>query len=139
MEKNKSIISNFNSKTDLPLIKDAPDIWGGGTMLIPNPKEVMKIMDSVKYGTVITLDDIREKLSKKYKTTITCPMTTGIFVSLVSKASNNGEVDVPYWRTLKKNYELNSKFPGGLECHVKQLKAEGHIIIQKGKKYFLDR
>ena len=70
MEKNKSIISKLNSKTDLPLIKDAPDIWGGGTMLIPNPIEVMKIMDSVKYGTVITLDDIREKLSKKYKTTI---------------------------------------------------------------------
>jgi alkylated DNA nucleotide flippase Atl1 len=45
--------------------------------------------------------------------------------------------ETPYWRTLKKDGELNEKYPDGIEGQKALLEAEGHTIIQKGKKYFV--
>ena len=39
-----------------------------------------------------------------------------------------------YWRTLKANGELNAKYPNGIEGQKEKLEAEGHTIIQKGRK-----
>ena len=39
-----------------------------------------------------------------------------------------------YWRTLKANGELNAKYPNGIEAQKEKLEAEGHTIIQKGRK-----
>ena len=41
---------------------------------------------------------------------------------------------LPYWRTLKAHGELNAKYPGGIEAQKEKLEAEGHTIIQKGRK-----
>ena len=40
----------------------------------------------------------------------------------------------PYWRTLKTGGELNPKYPGGINGQKARLKAEGHKVIQTGKK-----
>lgn len=40
----------------------------------------------------------------------------------------------PFWRTLKANGELNEKYPGGAMAQKEKLEAEGHTIIQKGRK-----
>jgi alkylated DNA nucleotide flippase Atl1 len=45
--------------------------------------------------------------------------------------------ETPYWRTLKKDGELNEKYPGGIDAQKLQLEMEGHAIIQKGKRYFV--
>ena len=42
--------------------------------------------------------------------------------------------ETPYWRTLKANGELNEKYPNGIEAQKAKLEAEGHTIIQKGRK-----
>lgn len=42
--------------------------------------------------------------------------------------------EMPYWRTLKANGELNGKNPGGMKAQKEKLEAEGHTIIQKGRK-----
>ena len=44
------------------------------------------------------------------------------------------EDETPYWRTLKANGELNAKYPNGVEAQKKKLEAEGHTIIQRGRK-----
>ena len=44
------------------------------------------------------------------------------------------EDETPYWRTLKANGELNAKYPNGIEAQKEKLEAEGHTIIQKGRK-----
>lgn len=44
------------------------------------------------------------------------------------------KMKTPYWRTLKANGELNAKYPGGVEAQKEKLEAEGHTIIQKGRK-----
>ena len=49
-------------------------------------------------------------------------------------SSQRSEDETPYWRTLKANGELNAKYPGGIEAQKEKLEAEGHTIIQKGRK-----
>ncbi len=65
------------------------------------------------------------------------PITAGIFVSIAAWASYQRTEDkTPYWRTLKANGELNSKYPGSRNSkkEKEKLEAEGHTIIKKGRK-----
>jgi len=107
--------------------------WGAGTMVIPDPLEVDEIMGQVPRGKLITINQIRERLAKKHRATIGCPITTGIFAMMAARAADEdaaaGKKDfTPYWRTLKGKGELNEKYPGGVAAQAKQLRAEGHTI-----------
>jgi alkylated DNA nucleotide flippase Atl1 len=67
-------------------------------------------------------------------------MTTGIFAWIAAHAADEaraaGEKNItPYWRTLKSGGELNPKYPGGIPALKKLLAAEGHKVVQKGKKH----
>ena len=116
---------------------------GKGTMAIPAPKEVDNIMKKVPRGKIITINRIREKIAKKHKATIGCPITTGIFSWI---AANAAEEDIkagnkkftPFWRTLKEGGVINEKYPGGIERQTILLKLEGHDIKQKGKKWVVE-
>ncbi|MCX8011382.1 MAG: MGMT family protein, partial [Ignavibacteria bacterium] len=73
-------------------------------------------------------------------TTIACPITTGTFAWISAHAaeesSRAGKKRItPYWRTLKSGGEINSKYPGGVHKQKELLESEGHMIIQKGKKF----
>ncbi len=32
---------------------------------------------------------------------------------------------------------MNPKYPGGAEAQVRLLEAEGHVVVQRGKKWFV--
>ena len=66
-----------------------------------------------------------------------CTLTTGIFVMTAANAAEETKSDVPYWRTIKNNGELNEKYPDGAERQKKLLEKEGHTVIKKGKKYYV--
>jgi alkylated DNA nucleotide flippase Atl1 len=134
----RSAIDKINRPHDLPKVKQAPEIWGGGLMVIPHPKEVLEIMKPIPYGKVLSLDEIRAKLAREHTADIACPMTTGMFVVLAAHAYEEGGDPVPYWRTLKKNGELNVKFPGGIAAHRKKLESEGHTVYARGKRLFVN-
>ncbi len=107
--------------------------WGEGTCVIPSPVEVDALMKSVPEGKLITINQIREYMAKKYNATFGCPITTGIFVGMAAKAAAEdaaaGKKDItPYWRTMKGKGELNEKYPGGIAEQAAKLKAEGHTI-----------
>jgi alkylated DNA nucleotide flippase Atl1 len=114
--------------------------WGTGTVVIPAPKDVDEIMRKVPKGKLITINQIREILARKYGATIGCPITTGIFAWIAAHAAEEeaveGKVNItPYWRTLKSDGELNPKYPGGIEAQRLRLVTEGHIVEPgKGKK-----
>ena len=117
--------------------------WGTGTVVIPAPMEVDEIMRSVPAGRLITINEIREILARRHGASIGCPMTTGIFAWVAAHAANEDEEDgvgdvTPYWRTLKSKGELNPKYPGGIENVKTRLEAEGHKVIQKGKKVVVE-
>ena len=116
--------------------------WGEGTCAIPAPREVDTLMRRVPQGKVTTIDQLRAAIARKHQATFGCPITTGIFSWMAAHAADEaaaaGQRDItPYWRTLKAKGELNPKYPGGIIGLAKRLKAEGHIIFQKGKRYFV--
>ena len=99
-------------------------------------------MAKIPEGKLITITEIRELLAKKHNAEFTCPLTAGIFLSLAAQASEEREDDkIPFWRTLKKDGELNPKYPGGVEYQKEMLESEGHSFIKKGRKnirYFVE-
>jgi alkylated DNA nucleotide flippase Atl1 len=109
----------------------------GDSVVLAPPLEVYSIMMKVPKGKLITLNDICRTLAKKYDTQYCCTLTTGIFVMIAANAAEETMSDVPYWRTIKNNGELNDKFPGGAVKQKRMLEKEGHIIVKKGMKYYV--
>ena len=117
--------------------------WGTGTFVIPAPVEVDEIMRRVPKGRLITIEDIRRRLAAKHGATIACPITTGIFAWISAHAAVEAQAEgkktaTPYWRTLKSKGELNPKYPGGIEGLKRKLRAEGHRVVQRGKRFFVE-
>jgi len=142
----KSWQEKLRDAKDLPKVvtlnKNAQIHWHGRIMAIPAPIEIDQIMASVPKGKLITIDLIRQKIAKKHKADIGCPLTCGIFTWIVANAAEEAESEgkskiTPYWRTLKTGGEINPKYPGGVEKQVKLLRAEGHQVSQKGKRWLV--
>lgn len=117
-------------------------IWGKGTIAIPKPIEVDEIMRNVPKGKLITINQIRERVAKKHKATIGCPICCGIFANIAAHAAAEdkqaGKKQItPWWRTLKGDGELNPKYPDGEKNQKRLLEKEGHKIIKKGNKYIV--
>lgn len=97
-------------------------------------------MKRVPRSRVVTINELRAALARKHKTDFACPITTGIFSWIAAHAAAEDEADgrkriTPYWRTLKAGGEINPKYPGGVEGVANRLRAEGHKIISKGKRF----
>jgi len=116
--------------------------WGVGALVIPAPIEVDELMKKVPKGKLITINEIRLALAAKHHATIGCPLTTRIFAWISANAAEEqkrqGATEItPYWRTLKTDGLLNEKYPGGLDTQKRLLENEGHLVVQKGKKFFV--
>ena len=143
----KSYNEKLHSAGDLPKVEAVTDPkavarFGGVLMAIAPPLDYDFYMRQVPEGLLITSGDIKAAVAKKYEADYTCQLTAGIFINVVANASREralaGSDDlVPYWRTLKKDGELNEKYPDGIEGQRMLLEAEGHEIVQKGKRYFV--
>lgn len=128
---------------DMPKIVEIADPseilrHGGKKLLIAPPLVYDEIMKSVPEKMIITSEAIRAYLANKFGAHNTCPLTAGIFINIVAHASSERVLDeTPYWRTLKKDGELNEKYPEGIDGQKQRLESEGHVIIQKGKRFFV--
>jgi len=117
--------------------------WGSGTCVIPSPTEVNELMKRVPKGKLTTIDEMRKALARRHRATIACPITTGIFSWIAAHAAAEAEAEgkkrsTSYWRTLKTGGEINPKYPGGILVLKRKLAAEGHKILQKRKRYFVE-
>ena len=109
--------------------------YGGERMYFAPPVTYDEIMKKIPCGKVITVGTIRVYLAKKNDADFTDAITAVIFVSIAAWAScQRSEDETPYWRTLKARGELNPKYPGGIEAQKERLEAEGHTIVQRGRK-----
>ena len=132
--------------------------WGEPKkMLLAPPIEYDELMKKIPHGKVITADLLRDHLAEKHGADFACQLTGGMFINIAAHANEeraaldetpNGDetpcgdnthcvAETPWWRTLKKDGELNEKFPGGIDNHKFKLEIEGHEVIQKGKRYFV--
>ena len=139
-EDKKDFNAMLQDSKDMPkfqTITDAKSIekYGGNKMYFAPPIDYDKVMKQVPCGKVITVGKIREYFARLSGADFTEPITAGIFVSIAAWASYQRSTDeTSYWRTLKAGGELNPKYPGGVEAQKEKLEAEGHTIIQKGRK-----
>ncbi len=133
-----------NPVAGLPKVCEVPDKWvkmmGGRHILVPTPKMVDELVRTVPRRKLITVGQIRQRLAQPFGADSTCPLTTGIFLRIISEAAEEdrqaGKKQItPYWRVVKDDGSLNPKFPGGVEAHAQKLREEGHEIApSKGKK-----
>ncbi len=103
----------------------------GDSVVLAPPSEVNAIMRKVPRGKLITLAQICERLAAKHGAQYCCTLTTGIFITIAANAAEEMGSDVPFWRTIKNDGELNIKYPGGAEKQKALLEKEGHTIIQR--------
>ncbi len=119
-----------------------PAHYDRGSSVVPSPLEVDGLMRAVKKGKLTTISHLRQALATKHGVDHACPVTTGIFAWIAAHAANEGELageskTTPWWRTLKSGGELNPKYPGGIEAAAERLRDEGHVVFQKGKRWFV--
>ena len=122
-----------------PLTGGMAKRFGEGTILIPAASEVDALMRRAKKGSLVTIQQIRECLANRHGADMACAIVTGIHARVAAGAAGEDEADgkqrvTPYWRTLKSGGELNEKYPGGMDEQARRLTAEGHNVIQRGKK-----
>lgn len=139
-EAQKDFNAMLHDSKDMPRIQTITDTksiekYGGDKMYLAPPIAYDAIMKQIPRGKLITVGAIREHLAKQSGADFTEPITAGIFVSIAAWASfQRASDETPYWRTLKANGELNAKYPGGIAAQREKLEAEGHTIIQRGRK-----
>ena len=138
----KTFNEKLNAAGDLPKIIDISDQpcaeKFGNKMLVAEPMAYNNVMIKIPKGKLTTTEDIRAYLAKKAGADVTCWMTAGIFTNIVANAAVERGDDLPWWRTLKKGGELNEKYPGGIDAQKQLLESEGHKVIQKGKRFFVE-
>ena len=145
-EAKKDFNAMLHDGKDMPKIqiitdKKSIEKYGGSRMFFAPPLDYDRVMRQIPYGKLITVGDIRAHFARETQADFTDPITAGIFVSICAWASFQRTIDeTPYWRTLKANGELNSKYPGGADAQKEKLEAEGHTIVVKGRtniRYFV--
>ena len=139
-EEKKDFNAMLHDSKDMPkfqTITDEKSIekYVGNRKYFAPPIDYDRVMREVPYGKVTTVGEIRDYFAKLSGADFTEPITAGIFVSIAAWASYQRSADeTPYWRTLNAIGELNENFPGGIEAQRQKLEAEGHTVIQKGRK-----
>jgi hypothetical protein len=92
-------------------VKPAPmDIAGmkkGEIMLIPSPSIIDAFIRKIPAGKSMDVKTLRQKLARKYKAEVTCPITTGFHLRTVAEAALEAHKagaaldDIaPFWRVL---------------------------------------
>ncbi len=100
----------------------------GDKMLISSPKEVESELRKIPKGTVCSLQDFRTRLAQLHNAAGTCPMTTSIFLRIVTeRALELTPQDLPpFWRVIDPKSPLASKLSCGQQFIVDQRLAESN-------------
>jgi hypothetical protein len=113
---------------------------GKGKILIPNAIDIERIINNTNKGELLTNDILREVLAKEKNVHMTAAIPTGIYLKFVALAAEEerelGKTNItPYWRVLKPDGTINTKFPVPVETLMQLLELEGHKIeLGVGKK-----
>jgi|OM-RGC.v1.025549223 hypothetical protein len=114
------------------LDKNFSDMKEGDNMLIATPKIIDSYIKKIPKGIKIDIKTLRKDLALTYNTDTTCPVTTGIFLRIVSEAAYedflNGEKNItPFWRVVDHESKTASKLACGINF-IKKRRREENII-----------
>ena len=139
-EDKKNFNAMLHDSKDMPRVQHVTDPatiqkYGGERMYFAPPLAYDALMRRVPRGRLTTVGALRAHLARQAGADFTEPITAGVFVSIAAWASSQRQTDeTPWWRTLKAGGELNPKYPGGAGAQKALLEAEGHTVLQKGRK-----
>ena len=112
------------------LDKGFSDIAAGEKMLISSPEKISEFIFAIPKGSFFSIKELRRKLAQKVGADNTCPVTTGIFLRIVSEAAYedflNGEKNItPFWRVVDHESKTASKLACGIYFIKKRRRKEG--------------
>ena len=120
---------SFKIKT---IDKKFADIPEGSKMFIATPQIIDDYVNHIPFGKSTELSTMRNDLAIEYQADKTCPVTTGIFLRIVSEASfeelNSGkgiEKVTPFWRIVNPKSKFAEKLECGIDFIVRQRESEG--------------
>ena len=114
------------------LDKNFSDMKVGENMLIATPKIVDEYIKQIPKGINVNIKTLRKDLALTYNADTTCPVTTGIFLRIVSEAAYedllNGEKNItPFWIVVDHESKTASKLACGINF-IKKRRREENII-----------
>ena len=114
------------------LDKNFSDMKVGENMLIATPKIIDEYINQIPKGIDINIKTLRKDIALTYNADTTCPVTTGIFLRIVSEAAYedllNGEKNItPFWRVVDHESKTASKLACGINF-IKKRRSEENII-----------
>ena len=111
------------------------DIPAGGIMLIATPLLIDAYIRQISEGKTVSVAELRKDLALAHHAEYTCPLTTGIFLRIVSEAAyeryletQSTEGITPFWRVVAPQAPLAKKLRCGKEFIEEQRKKEGIAI-----------
>ena len=124
--------TSFKIKT---IDKKFADIPRGSKMLIASPPIIDQYVQSIPYGDFVEPVKMRDDLAKEYQADKTCPVTTGIFLRIVSEASYeeyDSGIDLdaitPFWRMVNPNSKLAEKLACGIDFITERQMQENIVF-----------
>ena len=129
MDRKRDCNKSFKIKT---IDKKFADIPEGSKMFIATPQIIDDYVNHIPFGKSTESATMRNDLAIEYQADKTCPVTTGIFLRIVSEASfeelNAGkdiEKVTPFWRIVNPKSKLAEKLECGIDFIKKQRENEG--------------
>ncbi len=123
------------------LEKDFADMPANSIMLIATPKIINDYVRQIPKGESVSLQTMRKDLAIEYKAEYTCPVTSGIFLRIVSEAAHEQleqgkplAMVAPFWRVVDGKSALIKKLSFGAEFVLQQRQKEGLDGKAKAKK-----
>lgn len=120
--------------------KKFADIPAGCSMLIATPRIIDNYLRTIPKGKAMTLQTMRNDLAREYNAEYTCPVTTGIFLRIVSEAAfeqlGQGKrisSVAPFWRLVDEKSPLAGKLSFGSDFIKSQREREGIARLEATK------
>ena len=108
----------------------------GSSMLIANTLIFDKYINNIPYGEFIPTKNMRIDLALKFNCDVTCPLTTGIFIRVVSEASYQEYIDgkpinaiTPFWRVVSPESNIAKKLACGIDFIIKRQEEEKICLL----------
>ncbi len=104
----------------------------GEIMLVPSPRIVADFIAKIPAGQSMDVKTLREKLARKYKAEVTCPITTGFLLRIVAEAALEARAKgaetteiTPFWRVLDAQAPTTAKLSCGVAGVTRLRRLEG--------------
>ncbi len=110
---------------------DFAGMKAGSLMYISTPLEVEQYVRRIPYGHLSSPKEMRDDLAKRNGADHTCPVSTGIFLRIVSEAALENYKDIksiteitPFWRIVAPDSDLGKKLTCSPEFIITQRESE---------------